>query len=86
MTANQITHKISCKNEYSMYGLALDILHDRCPPDNTMYLCSMMEDLGDGTECERCWEKFLLHAINMVNGYGKCDPYECDRNRWGREN
>lgn len=74
------------KTNPSMYTLALDILHDRCPPDNHMYLCSMMEDMGDGTECEHCWEKFLLYALNTLNGCKAADPYKTDRMIWGIEN
>lgn len=61
----------------SMFQLALKILHDECPPDNRMYLCTMGEE--PECDCETCWENYLFWARN---GYQKRDdPYKFDRKR-----
>lgn len=65
--------------DYSLFQLALLILHDACPPDPTKYLCEMGEECEN--DCERCWEKYLFWA---VNGY-KGDPYKWDKAIEGRE-
>lgn len=70
------------KPKENMFQLARMILHDQCPPDNTMYLCKMSDH--DDCECTLCWDNYLLWA---VNGYQDRDkPYTCDRNREMIEN
>lgn len=59
--------------EYSMLGLALLILNDSCPPDNTKYLCRKGEECEN--DCLRCWEKYLYWAANGYRG----DPYRYDK-------
>lgn len=60
---------------HSIFQLALMILRDECPPDNTMYLCKMQAH--EDCECSRCWESYLYWA---VNGYREQDrPYRCDK-------
>lgn len=49
-----------------MLQLALMILHDQCPPDNTMYLCLTGEELEP--RCQECWSNYLFWA---ANGYDK---------------
>ena len=70
---------VKSTKDYSIFQLALLILHDACPPDPTKYLCKMGEECEN--DCERCWEKYLFWA---VNGY-KGDPYKCDKAIEGRE-
>ena len=63
------------KPKEDIFQLAIMILHDRCPPDNRMYLCNMGE--SDECDCTDCWTKYLFWA---VNGYGRI-PYEYDKNK-----
>ena len=58
-----------------IFSLARMILHDQCPPDNKMYLCSMGEEAE--CDCTQCWETYLLWAVNGYRG----DPYSSDRQR-----
>lgn len=57
-----------------MFGLAMSILHDGCPPEAGMHLCRMHED-DDGCSCTRCWEKYLLFVVNGR----RWDPYLWDK-------
>lgn len=41
----------------SLMSLALKILHDECPPDNSTYLCKLGEDPED--TCVNCWTNYL---------------------------
>lgn len=61
------------KCEADIFSLALMILNNACPPDNTMYLCNMGEECE--YECTRCWSNYLYYAIN---GYDR-NPYRFDR-------
>ena len=70
---------VKSPKDYSIFQLAMLILHDACPPDPTKYLCKMGEECEN--DCERCWEKYLFWA---VNGY-KGDPYKFDKAIEGRE-
>lgn len=65
--------------DYSLFQLALLILHDNCPPDPTKYLCKMDKECKN--VCKRCWEKYLFWA---ANGY-KGDPYKRDKAIEGKE-
>ena len=66
------------KPKENMFQLARMILHDQCPPDNTMYLCKMSDH--DDCECTLCWDNYLLWAANGYSErYNK--PYVSDRNR-----
>lgn len=61
----------------SIFQLALKVLHDECPPDNTMYYCNMGEE--PECDCTTCWENYLFWA---ANGYqDRDDPYRFDRKR-----
>lgn len=56
----------------NLLDLALIILHNGCPPDNTMYLCLMDEE--PEPRCEECWSRYLFWA---ANGYPeKRRPYQ----------
>lgn len=59
-------------DKHGIFQLARMILHDQCPPDNRMYLCTM----GEETECDctTCWDNYLFWA---VNGYKENEkPYK----------
>lgn len=47
---------------YTVFQAALDILHDRCPPERSMYQCMKGED--DEPCCEECWERYLFYIAN----------------------
>ena len=49
--------------DVSMFGLALTILEDGCPPDRDCHLCAMLED-DDGESCKACWQKYLFYVVN----------------------
>lgn len=53
-----------------MFHLALMILHNQCPPNNKMYLCTMGEELE--CDCTLCWSNYLFWA---TNGHMD-DPYK----------
>lgn len=65
--------------DYGLLSLALLILRDSCPPDNTKYLCRMGEECD--TDCQKCWETYLYWAANGYQG----DPYKREKAREGRE-
>ena len=58
----------------SLLDVSIDLLHDRCPRDSSMYLCKLQEDYSDDA-CTRCWENYLFHVANGC----KNDPYRTDR-------
>lgn len=61
-----------------LYGCALLILQDACPPEASMQLCGMLEDF-DGGCCTACWEHYLQYVAN-----GRVqDPYASDRRHEG---
>lgn len=69
------------QKDFSMYTLAIMILRDECPPDRRAYLCNHGEEDNDDTNCVRCWENYLLNAINGETGH----PYQRDLNRARKE-
>ncbi len=56
----------------SVFGCALDILHDRCPHHRAAYLCLQQDDFDDEI-CLRCWERYLFDVVNRTadKKYGK---------------
>lgn len=54
---------IALGTDVSMFGLALTILEDGCPPDRDCHLCDMLED-DDGESCKACWQKYLFYVVN----------------------
>lgn len=60
-----------------LYGCALLILQDGCPPEQRMQLCGMVEDF-DG-DCVSCWETYLRYVADGR----KHDPYAADRRHEG---
>ena len=67
--------------DFTMLTLATMILHDECPPDRRAYLCNHGEEDNDDTNCTRCWQNYLLYAINGETGH----PYQIDLNRARKE-
>ena len=58
----------------NMFGCALLMLEDGCPPEKHMQLCSMQED-DDGSACKECWLNYLYYVVNDR----KWDPYRIAR-------
>ncbi len=70
---NKSKHREERPPRKDVLSLALLILRDECPPDNTMYLCNRCEE-HDSECCQRCWTTFLFWA---ANGYKEVDrPYK----------
>ena len=56
-------HEVGMGTDLSMFGLALTLLEDGCPPEQDCHLCAMQED-DDGGSCKLCWQRYLFYAAN----------------------